>query len=632
MKTFSFSNWLQNAGSQGLQTFSLGQSYQRIAWCYSCINIIATTASSAPLAFYNGTIEPKNKIEDLEHPVNQLFSTPKEPEIPSLRVLLSNTFTYLGISGEIFWVFKRKGGKLVEIELKSGLKPIFARGSQSKLIGWRYTNPEGRTETFTKEQVLPILYFNPGDLYAGLSPLTAARLSIETEFNIAGWNTAFFKSGMKNPLLLQAKGTLTKDQKTDIKKEIVNYYSGIEGGHGAVLLQGHIDVTPLTMSPKDVDFVQGKKLNREEICAIYGVPPALVGIFEYANYSNVKEQRKIFWENTLLPKMEKISDLIQVNVLNREFPGIYCKWDTSQILGLRPEAADVAEAAKKYFEMGYNAAQVAIILNVPELDQEMDNGPLPNQGIAQPAAPEEEEETPAPEEEAARLPHFKDKADFIKWSKHYGQLDQVTTQDLIADTTEVVGTYLRSMAKMSDYRTPLSTTRWSNAWLDVVGKELYKAGTEGVRSAMVSIDAVKNQGTIVDIPDPYATLPLTVEDELKRKIRELIEESVAVIPVLFDQIQQIKADVDRYARNIANDLVHTFKESLKFATFNEFGILKVSWVAMDDQHAHLHGVECDVQKEFFPVVKGFHPRAKGMALRDVHNCSCTIIPSEFLLA
>ena len=271
MRVFSFSDWLSNAGSEGLKNFSLNQSYQRIAWVYSCVNITATTASSAALYFYEGpSQEASNRIVDPNHPVNQLFQTPKEPEIPSLRELLYKTFSYLGIAGQTFWVFSRKKGKLTTLEYRVNLKPILNDAPIPKLLGWQETTATGSIITYTVQQVLPILNFNAADPYSGMSPLLAARLSIETEFNIAGWNSSFFKSGMKNPLLLQAKGTLTKNQKLDIKKEISNYYSGIEGAHGALLLQGNIDATPLKVSPKDVDFVQGKKLNREEICFVPG--------------------------------------------------------------------------------------------------------------------------------------------------------------------------------------------------------------------------------------------------------------------------------------------------------------------------------------------------------------------------
>ena len=251
---------------------------------------IATVASSAPLAFYTDpSMSEKFRLKDEKHNVVLLFNPPKKPFIPSLRELIYRTFIHLGIQGRVFWVFEKKIGIYSEIDLKGNLIPILTHGNCGKLIRWNESNLMG-TFTWTPEQVLPIIYYNPRDLFTtdvpitGLSPLQAARQSLDQEFNINAWNTSFFKSGMKTPLLLKSKGTLSKEQKAELRKEIINYYSGIDGGHGALIVSGSVEVTPLTISQKDIDFIEGKKFNREEICSLFGVPPALVGIFEYANF------------------------------------------------------------------------------------------------------------------------------------------------------------------------------------------------------------------------------------------------------------------------------------------------------------------------------------------------------------
>ena len=370
---FSFLDWMEEGGQSGTKTNVLANSYERVSWIYSCVNTIATVASSAPLAFYTDpSMSEKHRLKDPKHDVVSLFNPPKPPFIPSLRELIYRTFIHLGIQGRVFWVFEKKGGKYQEVDIKADLKPILTNGNSGKLKYWEETGASGKIQ-WQPEQVLPIVYYNPKDLSStgvpvtGLSPLNAARTSLDQENNINGWNTSFFKTGMKTPLLLKAKGSLTKEQKSDLRKEIVNYYSGIDGAHGALIVSGGIEVTPLTISQKDIDFIEGKKFNREEICSIYGVPPALVGIFEYANFSNTREQRKIFWENTLLPKMSMILDLVQVNILNRYYPGIYSKWDTSNIYGLKPDASDVANAAKVYYEMGIGVKDLATLLKLPEL-------------------------------------------------------------------------------------------------------------------------------------------------------------------------------------------------------------------------------------------------------------------------
>lgn len=292
-KIFSFNDWLSEGGSAPLRSFSLNSSYERMCWVYACVNRIATSASSAPLVFYEGKPDriplsspnEKERIKDREHPVYQLFNPPKPPTIISLKQLMHRTFVHESLDGLIFWVIERKKGVAtsIDLRLKTELRPVLEqKGNEIRQIlrGWE----DSSGKRYLPEDVLPIDSYNPKNPLTGLSRLNPARLSLESEFNIAGWNSAFFRSGMKNPLLIQAKGQLNPTQKKEIRSEVVNYYSGIDGAHGALLMSGSVEVKPLVVNPKDVDFIRGKELNREEILAVYGVPPAIVGIFSYANY------------------------------------------------------------------------------------------------------------------------------------------------------------------------------------------------------------------------------------------------------------------------------------------------------------------------------------------------------------
>lgn len=376
MKVFSFSEWMASGGMSSISTTTRRESYKRVGWVYAAINRIALTASSAPLIFFQGkpdvapTYDATEIIVKKSHPVLKLFNPPKFPVILSLRDLLYRTFLHLGIDGKLFWVIERSGGTPVNINIldKDRLTPILRGAYQDELVGWTDT---AKGKNLKLEDVLLIQEYNPlitgGLSLDGLSPLEPARLSLDAEFHINGWNTSYFKTGMKSPLLLQARGMLTKEQKADIRKEIINYYSGVDGAHGALLLQGGIEVTPLTVGSKDVDFIQGKKLNREEILGVYGVPPSLVGLFEYSSYANAEEQTKTFWEQTLLPKMAAILDLIQINILDVSFPGVYAAWDTSKVAGLRPNPVTLASPIKTYVDMGYHPSQVAKIVGMPSL-------------------------------------------------------------------------------------------------------------------------------------------------------------------------------------------------------------------------------------------------------------------------
>lgn len=391
MKSFSFLDWLSGEGSSSLAPYSSVKSFKINGWVYAAINRIAFTASSAPLSFYQAkgsnlpTYNSDELVVDRNHPVHLLFNPPCYPIILSLRDLLYRTFLHLFIDGKVFWIVTLKNKIPINIDIrdKNALRPIYADpNTKLNLTGWVEVNTK---KSFSVQEVLLLQEYNPdltnGISLDGLSPLKPARISLESELSIGGWNSSFFKTGMKTPLLIQAKGRLTSEQKREIKSEIVNYYSGIDGAHGAMLLQGGVTVTPLSVGTKDVDFIQGKKLNREEILSVFGVPPSLVGLFEYSSYANAREQTQTFWEQTLLPRMNYILDLIQINILNQYFSGIYAKWDLSKVAGLRPDPVLSAPAAKTYFDMGYHPDQISRILGLPELVPDKNFGKIAKQRL-----------------------------------------------------------------------------------------------------------------------------------------------------------------------------------------------------------------------------------------------------------
>lgn len=455
MEEFSLSSWLAEGGSSKLRTFSLNKSYSRISWVYTCVSEIARSIAGVPLLFKRGD----ELIEDKADPLLVLFNRPDPPLIPSFRELLLQTFVLLGIDGILFWVFKREKGvwTTVSIRKRSQMKPVMKEGSETELLGWveidKYKRPKA---TYGYKEVLPIRYYNPYDQLGGLAPLTAARLGIEQEFNMAAWNASFFANGLRNPIGLQFKRSLQPKQKKELKKNIRDYYSGIEGGQGVFLLEGDGEFADLHLSAaKDLDFVEGKQLTREEICAVYGVPPAVVGIFRYANYANCNVQRKLLWENCLLPKMMSLGDLIQVNVLDEEFIGVDGEWDLRSIKPLQKEFKSVAVAAKMYFDMGYTRAETAYILDVPELDPPKPEG-------------EEPEEEPPPEEDQPTRPSI-----FLS-AEQQAQLGLDVIQ--IKAPSEVLEEYGHAYGQV--------LTAFENRWLNYLEKYFTELGSALYRKAV----------------------------------------------------------------------------------------------------------------------------------------------------
>lgn len=347
-------------------------SYSKVSWVYACINAIAQTISSAPLVFYEKKGGGRQLIERNQgHELYDLFNPPSRPNILSLRDLLFRTYVHLGLNGICYWVFTQKNRKLVSVDLRKWDEMTPIKSSSGEIMGWAWRKDGKIKARYPADLVLVHKYYDPFDDMKGLAPLRAAAISVLQENNIADWNAGFFKTGMKTPLVLSTDKSLTPKQRKELRKDIKDYYTGNENGHGAFIADGGLKADPVPLSSKDIDFVQGKKLTREEICAAFGVPPSIVGIFEYSSFANAKEQRKIFWEQCLLPKMYALTDSLQAIILDKRYPNIEVDWGLNQVYGLKPDVVDIAASAQVYANLGYSKSEISLILDSPILNPEM---------------------------------------------------------------------------------------------------------------------------------------------------------------------------------------------------------------------------------------------------------------------
>jgi HK97 family phage portal protein len=66
----------------------------------------------------------------------------------------------------------------------------------------------------------------------------------------------------------------------------------------------------MSLSPKDMDFLEAKHTAAREIALAFGVPPMLLGIPGDNTYSNYQEANRVFWRQTVLPLAARIGNAL----------------------------------------------------------------------------------------------------------------------------------------------------------------------------------------------------------------------------------------------------------------------------------------------------------------------------------
>jgi HK97 family phage portal protein len=162
----------------------------------------------------------------------------------------------------------------------------------------------------TPAPILHLTLFNPLDDHYGMSPLEAAQASLDVHNAASAWNKALLDNAARPSGALvysAASGNLSDEQFERLKSELEAHYQGAANAGRPLLLEGGLDWKGLSLSPKDMDFVEAKNIAAREIALSFGVPPMLLGIPGDNTYSNYAEANRAFYRQTVVPLVTRIA-------------------------------------------------------------------------------------------------------------------------------------------------------------------------------------------------------------------------------------------------------------------------------------------------------------------------------------
>ena len=274
------------------------------------IRMIAEAAASLPFILYDG------RQELTDHPLAVLLERPNPRD--SRSTLLEALFGYLLASGN---------GYLEMVENGRGPQELYAlRPDRMRVVpgadGWAEAyeyNVNGHGVRFdqTGEGTPPILHltlFNPLDDHYGLSPMSAAATAIDSHNAASAWNKSLLDNAARPSGALVYSGPqgvgLPADQFDRLKAELEESFQGAANAGRPMLLEGGLDWKPLSLTPKDMDFLEAKAGAAREIALAFGVPPLLLGLPGDNTYANFAEANRSFWRQTVIPLATKVHQSI----------------------------------------------------------------------------------------------------------------------------------------------------------------------------------------------------------------------------------------------------------------------------------------------------------------------------------
>lgn len=281
----------------------------QISAVWACVRLIAETIATLPLSMYERTGGGKRLAQ--QHPLYSVLHDVPNPDATAAVFWESMVSSMLlrGAGRAEKLIFN---GRLVGLVFLNPDRLTPHKRQGSVVLEWHYSDDNGTRRIIPAARVWTI----PGFSLDGKNGVSVVQYGT-TVFGqaIAADKAAgkVFRNGALQNIYYTFKDFLKKEQRDDFRKNVLGL---LETGQ-TPLLEGGIDVKPLTINPKDVQLLESRGWSVEEICRWFRTPPWMVGHTEKSTSwgSGIEQQMIGFLTFTLSPWLRRIEQAISKDLL-----------------------------------------------------------------------------------------------------------------------------------------------------------------------------------------------------------------------------------------------------------------------------------------------------------------------------
>jgi HK97 family phage portal protein len=293
---------------------SYGAIYKAQLWVNVVVRKRANATRRLPLKVYSRE-DDEGRLEQRDSPYARLLQFPN-PRM-SASLLWEWTSSTYDIYGEAIWLKvrgrDRKPAQLWPVH-PSNIATEIVKGDRAAEFGV----PEGSllylyfsgviassdpAFVIPESDVVHFKTYNPDSLVRGLSPIEPLRQTLVNEDAARRASSAFWSNGARPSGYLSHPGNLSRHRAEAAQGAVGGHSRGVDNfGKWAILEEG-MKPEVLSLTAEESQYIESRKLNREEVCAEYDIPPPVVHILDRATFSNITEQMRSMYRDTMAPHL-----------------------------------------------------------------------------------------------------------------------------------------------------------------------------------------------------------------------------------------------------------------------------------------------------------------------------------------
>lgn len=282
-------------------------------WVFACVRVIAEEVADIKLKLMRRIDQTEFESVD-QHPVLDLLY--KVNPIYTSYLLWEATAAHIELTGNAYWMLLGPTNAPKEIWI---LRPdwMTIKDSKKYLIDGFLYGPPGDNRLFIPfENVVHFKDFNPKTIYRGMGTVKASAKDIDEDNFQKDYSRNFFFNSALPAGGLKTENNLTDEQYERIREDWYKVHKGVRKAWQVAILEAGLEWQDIGMTRKDMDFVEGRKLTRDDIMGMFRVPKPLL-TFDDVNRAAAKEARSILLENVIDHKMKRLVTFLNEFLLPR---------------------------------------------------------------------------------------------------------------------------------------------------------------------------------------------------------------------------------------------------------------------------------------------------------------------------
>lgn len=281
---------------------------------FSCVRIISDAVASLPLKTYIADETTRNVDKSSKlYPLLAYAPCPWMDKFAYWKFNI-NCLLLRGMFASI--IVRNSKGEVIQL-IPVNPSYIDTESTEQRPDGtliFKIRDKYGAVKNYTQDQLF-FCYYETLDGITPVSPLKFAKQTIGLANNAEKYGLDTLKKGAVLPGYYSTDKPIGDNAYTRLKKDLSEFSMGDNSGRSPLLEDG-LKYNTVSMTAEDMQMLETRRYQKEEICGIYGVPPHLIGdVAQAKGWSTMEQTMTEFLQLSLVPVMTRIENAITTRLI-----------------------------------------------------------------------------------------------------------------------------------------------------------------------------------------------------------------------------------------------------------------------------------------------------------------------------